>query len=139
MWCAYRTGITGIRGIVGTRYQYITGRDNMEDLITTVQTILSICGGISIIGGAAAILTGAYKKYKKPTNDLENRITVIESDIKDIKQKLNNDYESINNNRNDMNLLMRSMFCLIENKITGNNIEGLKKTRDELINALTEK
>lgn len=43
----------------------------MEDLITTVQTILSICGGISIIGGAAAILTGAYKKYKKPTNDLE--------------------------------------------------------------------
>lgn len=111
----------------------------MEDLITTVQTILSICGGISIIGGAAAILTGAYKKYKKPTNDLKNRITVIESDIKDIKQKLNNDYESINNNRNDMNLLMRSMFCLIENKITGNNIEGLKKTRDELINALTEK
>jgi hypothetical protein len=139
MWYVCRTGITGIRGIVGTRYQYITGRDNMEDLITTVQTILSICGGISIIGGAAAILTGAYKKYKKPTNDLENRITVIESDIKDIKQKLNNDYESINNNRNDMNLLMRSMFCLIENKITGNNIEGLKKTRDELINALTEK
>ena len=26
-----------------------------------------------------------------------------------------------------MNLLMRSMFNLIENKITGNNIEGLKK------------
>nr|DAH66496.1 MAG TPA: hypothetical protein [Caudoviricetes sp.] len=34
---------------------------------------------------------------------------------------------------------MRSMFNLIENKITGNNIEGLKKTRDELIQALTEK
>ena len=38
-----------------------------------------------------------------------------------------------------MNLLMRSMFDLIENKITGNNVEGLKKTRDDLIHALTDK
>ena len=99
------------------------------DIMETIQTILAICGGISVIGGAAAVLSGAYKKYKKPTSDLEQRIEVIESDIKDIKQKLNNDYENINNNRNDMNLLMRSMFCLIENKITGNNIEGLKKNK----------
>ena len=38
-----------------------------------------------------------------------------------------------------MNLIMRSMFNLIENKITGNNIEGLKKTREELVNAMTDK
>lgn len=109
------------------------------DVMETIQTILAICGGISVIGGAAAVLSGAYKNYKKPTRDLETRIEVIEKDIKDIKTKLNNDYTSINANREDMNLLMRSMFCLIENKITGNNIEGLKKTRDELINALTDK
>ncbi len=35
-------------------------------------------------------------------------------------------------NREDTQLLMRSMFNLIENKITGNNVEGLKKTRDDL-------
>lgn len=92
-----------------------------------------------MIGGAAAVLSGAYKKYKKPTSDLERRINVMEADIKDIKQKLNNDYESISNNRNDMNLLMRSMFGLIENKITGNNIDGLKKIRDELIKTITDK
>lgn len=44
-----------------------------------------------------------------------------------------------NHGRDDMNLLMRSMFNLIENKITGNNIEGLKKTREELVNAMTDK
>lgn len=109
------------------------------DVMETIQTILAICGGISVIGGAAAVLSGAYKKYKKPTSDLESRIVVIESDIKEIKRKLDNDYDSIKSNRDDMNLLMRSLFCLIENKITGNNIEGLKKTRDELINALTDK
>lgn len=109
------------------------------DIMETIQTILAICGGISVIGGAAAVLSGVYKNYKKPTSDLEKRIEVIETDIKDIKQKLNNDYESISNNRNDMNLLMRSLFGLIENKITGNNIDGLKKIKDELINTITDK
>ena len=70
---------------------------------------------------------------------MEQRIEAIESDIKDIKTKLDNDYSKINQNRDDTQLLMRSMFNLIENKITGNNVEGLKKTRDELIQALTEK
>ena len=81
----------------------------------------------------------AYKSAKQPQKDIESRVGAIETDIKDIKEKLNNDYSSINANREDTQLLMRSMFNLIENKITGNNIEGLKKTRDELIQALTEK
>lgn len=109
--------------------------DGME----LIQTILSICGGISIIGGAAGIIYKAYRSARKPKDDIERRIGVIENDIKEIKRKLDNDYSSINQNRDDMSLLMRSMFSLIENKITGNNIDGLKTTRDELINALTEK
>ena len=63
----------------------------------------------------------------------------MEEDIKDIKSKLEKDYTSIRTQRDDMNLIMRSMFNLIENKITGNNIEGLKKTREELVNAMTDK
>lgn len=63
----------------------------------------------------------------------------MEEDIKDIKSKLEKDYTSIRTQRDDMNLIMRSMFNLIENKITGNNIEGLKKAREELINAMTDK
>ena len=122
-------------GIPETRYQSIIGRDSME----TINQIMVVCGWIISIGGAATVLYNLYKHTKKPTKDLENRIEIIEKDIKDIKQKLNNDYSSINANREDMNLLMRSMFCLIENKLTNNNIEGLKKTRDDLIKALTDK
>ena len=105
----------------------------------TINQIMVVCGWIISLGGAGTVIYSLYKQHKKPTDDLEKRIDVIEKDIKDIKAKLNNDYNSINANREDMNLLMRSMFCLIENKITGNNIDGLKKTRDELINALTDK
>lgn len=117
----------------------ILSMKNRENKMDTINQIMVVCGWIISLGGAGTVIYNLYKQHKKPTDDLEHRINVIEKDIKDIKQKLNQDYNSINANREDMNLLMRSMFCLIENKITGNNIEGLKKTRDELINALTDK
>nr|DAU47420.1 MAG TPA: Protein of unknown function (DUF2730) [Caudoviricetes sp.] len=103
----------------------------------TINQFMVVCGWIITIGGSVGVLYKAYKHYKKPTDDLEQRITSIETDIKDIKQKLNSDYNAINSQQDDVNLVMKSMFNLIENKITGNNIDGLKKTRDELINALT--
>ena len=111
-----------------------------------ITQILAICGAISVVGGAVAVLSGWYKSWKEPKekqdsriDQIEKRITNIETSITGINQKLDNDYNNIRNTRNDMNLLMRSMFNLIESKITGNNIEGLKKTREELVNAMTDK
>ena len=78
-----------------------------------------------------------YYNWWSHRSIVQQRIEHIETDIKEINQKLNSDYSTINKQQDDMNLVMKSMFNLIENKITGNNIEGLKKTRDDLINALT--
>ena len=100
---------------------------------------LQICAGITAVGAACGVLHKLYAGAKKPMEDIGKRLDSIESDIKDIKGKLNRDYNEINQNRDDMNLLMRSMFDLIENRITGNNVEGLKKTRDDLVKALTDK
>lgn len=112
-------------------------RQQMIDL-EFVRTIVSICSGIGTIGAAAGVLYTVYSHAKKPQQDIEKRVGAIETDIKDIKEKLDNDYSNIKQNREDTQLLMRSMFNLIENKITGNNVEGLKKTRDDLLEALTK-
>lgn len=105
----------------------------------TFNQFIVVCSYIITIGGAAAVVGTVYNKAKKPKADLESRLTAIETEIKDIKEKLQSDYNSINQSQEDMGLIMRSVFALIENKITGNNVEGLKKTRDELIQALTER
>lgn len=105
----------------------------------TFNQFIVVCSYIITIGGAAAVVGSVYSKAKKPKDDLESRLTAIETEIKDIKEKLQSDYNSINQSQEDMGLIMRSVFALIENKITGNNVEGLKKTRDELIQALTER
>ena len=107
--------------------------------MNAINQIMILCGWITTVGGAFVVLSGVWRNFKKPEKDLEKRMESMEEDIKDIKTKLEKDYTSIKSNREDMNLIMRSMFNLIENKITGNNIEGLKKTRDELINAMTDK
>ena len=104
-----------------------------------MEKFIILCGWISTIAGTGTTIYNLYIKYKKPVKDLEDRMSNLEEEVKDIKRKLDNDYSSIRSNREDMNLLMRSLFCLIENKLTGNNVEGLKKTRDALINALTDK
>lgn len=104
-----------------------------------INQFMIVCGWIITIGGACGVIYGAYRKAKKPKDDIEKRLTAMENDIKDIKNKLQSDYNSINQNRDDMSLLMRSVYALIENRITGNNVDGLKKTRDDLIAALTEK
>lgn len=103
------------------------------------KAFMTVCVGISTIGAAGTIIYKACMEARKPHEDVNRRLDNIEKRLDGIDQKLTNDYTQINQNRDDMNLLMRSMFDLIENKITGNNVEGLKKTRDDLIHALTDK
>ena len=93
---------------------------------------LVICNAITVIGGAVAVISTWKKHMDSPRKQQDKK-------IENINKKLDSDYKSIRNTKEDMNLLMRSMFNLIENKITGNNIEGLKKTREELVNAMTDK
>ena len=49
-----------------------------------------------------------------------------------------NDYKSIQEIRDMQSLLCQGMIALIDNRITGNNIEGLKKTKEAMIKHLSE-
>ena len=51
---------------------------------------------------------------------------------------MENDYKSIKEIRDMQSLLCQGMIALIDNRITGNNIEGLKKTKEAMIKHLSE-
>ena len=46
-----------------------------------ITQILAICGAISIVGGAVAVLSGWYKSLKAPKEKQDNRIDQIEKRI----------------------------------------------------------
>ena len=96
-------------------------------MVETVQTILAICGGISVIGGAAAVI----HKWISPAMKLSDRVNVLEQHDK-------RDYEAMKEIKERDALIMETLVTMLNNQISGRNEEQLKKTRDKLISYLTQ-
>lgn len=98
------------------------------DLLELGQTILAICGGISIVGGAAAVI----HKWISPAIKLSDRVTTLEQHDK-------RDYEAMKEIKERDSLIMETLVTMLNSQISGSNIEQLKKTRDKLISYLAQK
>lgn len=97
------------------------------DIMETVQIILAICGGISVVGGAAAVI----HKWVSPAIKLSDRVSVLEQHDK-------RDYEAMQEIKERDALIMETLVTMLNNQISGRNEEQLKKTRDKLISYLTK-
>ena len=86
------------------------------DVMETVQTILAICGGISVIGGAAAVI----HKWIAPAVKLNDRVETLERHDK-------RDYEAMQEIRERDSLIMETLVTMLNSQISGNNVEQLKK------------
>lgn len=98
------------------------------DLLELGQTILAICGGISIVGGAAAVI----HKWISPAIKLSDRVETLERHDK-------RDYEAMQEIKERDSLIMETLVTMLNNQISGRNEEQLKKTRDKLISYLAQK
>lgn len=97
------------------------------DVMETIQTILAVCGGISVVGGAAAVIN----KWIAPAVKLNDRVKVLEEHDK-------NDFQAIQDIKERDGLIMEALINMLNSQISGNNIEQLKKTRDKLISYLSK-
>lgn len=94
----------------------------------TIETILAVCGGISVVGGAAAII----HKWISPAIKLNDRVSVLEQHDK-------RDYEAMQEIKERDSLIMETLVTMLNSQISGENKEQLKKTRDKLISYLAQK
>lgn len=99
----------------------------MEKVIEVAQAFLAVCGGISIVGGAAAVI----HKWVSPAVKLSDRVKVLEQHDK-------RDYEAMQEIKERDALIMETLVTMLNNQISGRNEEQLKKTRDKLISYLTK-
>ena len=82
-----------------------------------LNTFLSICGGVSIVGGAVAIVWKAIN----PAVKLGKRVEELEK-----------------KSDNAQSLLCQGMIAMIDAQLTGNNVENLKTTKDNMIKYLAD-
>lgn len=98
------------------------------DVMGVIQTILAICGGISVIGGASTVI----HKWIAPAFRMNSRVEALERHDK-------RDYEAIQEIKERDSLIMETLVTMINSQISGNNIDQLKNTRDKLISYLARK
>ena len=111
-------------------------------MIQTIQSILTL-----IMSGANLCVLGyaLFKFTKKPHDTLDQRVTAIEVEVKNIKESLNHGQDKFRAHDESIKVLLHSslalieweiQYCLIEHKEMS---ESLKKAKEDLHHFLTEK
>lgn len=93
-----------------------------------LQQILRICGAVSIVGGAGAIIV----KVIKPAFVLTKRVSQLE--VYNDK-----DYKKLQSLEEMQKQQSKCLAAMLNHQITGNGIDEMKKIRDELLENIIEK
>lgn len=93
-----------------------------------LQQILSICGAVSIVGGAGAIIV----KVIKPAFVLTKRVSQLE--VYNDK-----DYKKLQSLEEMQKQQSKCLAAMLNHQITGNGIDEMKKIRDELLENIIDK
>lgn len=109
----------------GQEIPIYSGRNKEIGTMETIQAILAVCGGISVIGGAVAVI----HKWISPAIKLTTRVKVLEEHDK-------RDFETMHEIRERDSLIMETLVTMLNSQISGNNVEQLKETRGKLISYL---
>lgn len=92
-----------------------------------VQALLSICGAISIVGGAAAMIM----KAARPALDVSKRVEVLEEHDK-------KDYDRLEHLETMQKQQSKCLAAITDHMLTGNGDETMRKVRDELLESIIE-
>ena len=86
-----------------------------------VAGFLSVCGGISIVGGAAAVIV----RFIKPATSLRQRIEKIDRHEREL-------YESFLELKQMQTLMCKGLVTILENEISGASGERVKEVKEEI-------
>lgn len=92
-----------------------------------IQQILSICGGISLIGGTATVI----HKWISPAIKLNERVEVLE-------QHDRQDFETLKRISERDSMIFEVLSTMLDSQISGNNTDQLKKKREKLTQYLAQ-
>lgn len=87
--------------------------------------ILAFCSFIIAVWGVVKIAIELFKEITKGNKDLKAK-------VEEHEEKLKSDNERLEGIEESTKMILKGMSVLINHNLTGNGIENMKKTRDEL-------
>lgn len=98
-------------------------------LIGLLLTVLNIIDKMSTINARA----------REPEKEQNERLQKLEDEVKDIKDKLNNDNERLTKHEKSEKVMMQALKALLSHSIDGNNVDEMKDAAKELDSYLINK
>lgn len=92
------------------------------------QLVLTVCGGIGTIGGAAAVIG----KSVKPIANIKKDVETLKAHDKEHAERLERDAK-------EHQAILKALYALLGSGIDGNGKEQLKEARSKLWEQLIEK
>lgn len=102
------------------------------DIQETLTSILALCGAISVIGGAIAMVYKGYKQYRKPSDDNSQKIAEHEKEIRDLKTHVESDYQSIKELKKLQSSMGLALVRIMDHLLYGDHTTELERAKDEL-------
>lgn len=103
-----------------------------EQLVGTIAVFLLLVGVYNTIMSAIKTQRDEKKRREQPVTDLETKVN--EHD-----RKLEHDHERMNDMEGAIRILMRSQIAQLDHAISGNSVDKLRESKDEILNYLSQK
>lgn len=97
-----------------------------------VNIFLGACGIITATAGAFAVIYSLIQKAKSPNRMQNERLDKHEEWLKKHDAMLDNDNKRLNNLEKSGTITMKALLALLKHGIDGNDVDGMRKVKDEL-------
>lgn len=115
------------------------------DFLQTVGAIAAVCGCITAVGAVVLLIVAVVKKAKAPNDKQnerlaghDNRLSALEKIVNRHDELFENDLRRFNRIEAGNRIVQRSILALLSHSIDGNDVESLRKAKQELQNYLIE-
>ena len=107
----------------------------MNDFVTAIQVLLACMGGLTVLAGGVKVIVGVLSPFKEIQKRLKQHDEFFKKDL----EKITTLEKKAENSDHDTNMLYKTLLAMTDHMITGNGVDKLKKTREELQNYLIDR
>ena len=113
--------------------------ESINSLIAFMKVFMVICGGITCIGGAVAVLSRWHDKAKAPEMSQNGRILALEIEMQNVKAMLERDNKRLMELENGMKAITKGLIAVLNANISGDNKEQMQDALTALNHYLIER
>lgn len=96
------------------------------------QVTLAVIGGAIVLLNLWSLLEARIKIFKAPTENLEERITLIEHKLIEYDSRFGRDKARLDAIEEGNKVTQKALLALLAHAIDGDNEKGLKEAKEEL-------